>query len=132
MACGGVVVPREARILQSILLYTHALFLSFSFNFLIKEAVPSPLVCFCVCVSLGLISDDICLLVLLVLWLDRVCCSLCTASDYFSTDHNILLIVNVFLKRDLYMLDYKIAEEFNEFSHHRRLMSSSLSFIIFY
>ena len=74
--CGGVVAPHGARILWLMLFYIHALFLSVSFNFLIKEVVPLPPVYFCMCVLLELFSSCIYLIVLLVLWVDRVCCSL--------------------------------------------------------
>ena len=111
----------------------NGLFSCFSFNFLIKEVVhPSP-VCFYVCALLELFSSGICLLVLLILWLDGVCCNIFALSDCLSIDRNILLIVDVVLKRALYMLDFRIAEEFEEFSiTGSRFMSTSLSFIKFY
>ena len=96
---GEVVVPRRARILWLMIFYIHALFLSSSFNFLIKEVVLPPPVCFCMCIILELFSTGICLIVLLVLWVGRVCCSLCTTSDCLSIDRNIPSIVDVFSKR---------------------------------
>ena len=72
----------------------HALFLYFSFNFVIKEVVLPPPVCFCVCVPLKLFSSGICLWVPLVLGHCAVCYSLCAASDCLPIDRNFLSIVD--------------------------------------
>ncbi|GMN33650.1 hypothetical protein TIFTF001_004283 [Ficus carica] len=44
-------------------------------------------------------------------WSDN---SLCALNDCLSIDNNIPSIVDVFSKRALYMLDYRIAEEFEK------------------
>ena len=94
------------------LFYSHVLFLYFSFNFIINEIIPPPPFHFCTCIPLELFSDGICL------WVPLGCCSLYVVGDCLSINQYIPSIVDIFLKRVLYMLNYRIVEEFKEFSRH--------------
>ena len=65
------------------------------------------------CVLLELFSNSICLLVSLVSWLGEDYYKPCDVSDYLAIDCRFLF------SRALYMLDYRIVEESNQFSHYQ-------------
>lgn len=108
-----------------VFLYLYFCFLCFCF--VINEVVLLLPICFCLCVPLELFFGNIYLLILLVLYLDGVCCSLYITSNCLSIDWNIPPIV-VFFK----CFVIKLLRNSRHFSTTRsQLISIWLSFIRF-
>ena len=104
------------------LFYIYALFLYFIFNFVINEVVSRPRFCLCVCIPLELFSSGIYMSMgsVSIMAMRRLSQSLCW--EWLSLDRSVYSIdCRCFLKKALYMLDYRIVEKFKEFSCHRIL-----------